>query len=442
MSKISDFLASVKLTIVLLALMAATSIIGTVIPQHEPPQAYVQQFGEGTARIIMGLSLHDMYGAPWFILLMGFLGVNLLVCSIKRLPATLKGYRAAPRLTPGDFKNSSLRYEKVVNGLPSGFEEKVRTFLWRKMGAVTEKPFSEGTLFFAERGRWSRFGVYVVHLSVLVIFAGAIVGALFGFKGSVNIVEGQAVDYLYRNDAEEPTGLGFSVRCDKFSVSFYDSGAPREYRSDLTFIQDGKEVLTRSVRVNDPVTFGDITFYQASYGKTLGGDLAFELVNRQTGKSIDLKGSAGASFQLPDDQGTFIVIDYRPNLMNFGPAVKVHMQGGNSDRQTFWVFQKQPSFVNRPQSAYDFNLKSFNEVYYTGLQANRDPGVWLVYTGFCLIILGLIFSFFTSHRMVWVQIRKKGAKWQVIMAGSASKNRPAYGKTLEQWQQQLMEGIK
>ena len=43
-NKIWNVFASVKLTIVLLFSLAATSIIGTLIPQNEDPQAYFQAF--------------------------------------------------------------------------------------------------------------------------------------------------------------------------------------------------------------------------------------------------------------------------------------------------------------------------------------------------------------------------------------------------------------
>jgi cytochrome c biogenesis protein len=41
-----------------------------------------------------------------------------------------------------------------------------------------------GILLFAQKTPWVRFGVYIVHLSILVIFAGAIIGTLFGAKGT------------------------------------------------------------------------------------------------------------------------------------------------------------------------------------------------------------------------------------------------------------------
>ena len=41
-----------------------------------------------------------------------------------------------------------------------------------------------GTLFFSQKGAWTRLGVIIVHVSILVIFAGSLIGSLFGYKAS------------------------------------------------------------------------------------------------------------------------------------------------------------------------------------------------------------------------------------------------------------------
>ena len=63
--------------------------------------------------------------------------------------------------------------------------------------------------------------------------------------------------------------LPFEVRCDNFDVSFYDTGMPKEFRSDLTILADGREALKQSIWVNDTLTFEGVTFYQSSYGAVL-----------------------------------------------------------------------------------------------------------------------------------------------------------------------------
>ena len=64
------------------------------------------------------------------------------------------------------------------------------TVLFKTVGITPEsKTLENGILYFGQKGKFSRTGVYLVHLSILVIFAGAIIGSQLGFKGSVMIPE-------------------------------------------------------------------------------------------------------------------------------------------------------------------------------------------------------------------------------------------------------------
>ena len=44
----------------------------------------------------------------------------------------------------------------------------------------------------SEKGRWSRLMVYGVHVSVIMVLAGALAGSILGFKGFMDLPEGAA----------------------------------------------------------------------------------------------------------------------------------------------------------------------------------------------------------------------------------------------------------
>jgi len=57
------------------------------------------------------------------------------------------------------------------------------------------------------------------------------------------------------------------VRCDRFEISFYKGGGrPKEFVSELTVIENGQEVMQKTIEVNDPLFYKGLTFYQSSYG--------------------------------------------------------------------------------------------------------------------------------------------------------------------------------
>ena len=68
---------------------------------------------------------------------------------------------------------------------------------------------------------------------------------------------------------------------------------------------------------------------------------------------------------------------------------------------------------------------------YTGLQVTRDPGVGVVWAGCILIMVGIVFTFLFSHRQLWVRIRNNGKKLEVVIAGSANKNRMTFEKKFQ-----------
>jgi cytochrome c biogenesis protein len=61
--------------------------------------------------------------------------------------------------------------------------------------------------------------------------------------------------------------------------------------------------------------------------------------------------------------------------------------------------------------------------YATGLQVSYDPGVWVVYAGFLLMIAGCYITFFRSHRQVYVEISQIEGTTRMQIFGITNKNR-------------------
>ena len=124
LGKIWDFFATIKLTIVLLLSLAATSIIGTLIPQNEDPQAYFQTFGSILYRFFSLLDLFDMYHSWWFQLLIVMLTTNVIVCSIDRMSANRRIlFVRRPVFNPARFRNLKRREIIAVQRSPEQLKE-------------------------------------------------------------------------------------------------------------------------------------------------------------------------------------------------------------------------------------------------------------------------------------------------------------------------------
>ncbi|GFO60281.1 cytochrome c biogenesis protein ResB [Geomonas silvestris] len=436
-----DFFCSLKLAMALLLSLAITSIIGTVIPQGNLAPQYLESIGQTKFRLYQALGFFDMYHSWWFVLLLVALSVNLFACSFKRLPQIWK-VMTNPTLTLDEGLKKSLGNLTTlkVSGSAEALTERVAALVAAHFATprTTEK---DGSFhLYAEKTPWCRLAVYAVHVSILVIFAGAIVGSLFGFKGYVTIPEGgSASSIVLRNDTTRD--LGFSVNCEKFSVSFYDTGAPKEFKSILTVTENGRPVAGLEkvpVIVNSPLTYKGITFYQSSYGKV--GQHNFLVSTPEGGNPVQVTIPSEGAARLPDGSEVHVLEatqDVGPFLPGkTGPAAQLEMHTPTGKTFRIVAFGNYPE-LNREAVLREghpaFRYLGGTEGMYTGLQVNRDPGVAIVWLGCLLMVVGVYVAFFMSHRRVWVQV-KDG---EVVLGGNANKNPAGFELAFDRLVQQL-----
>ncbi len=433
------FFSSIKLTIVLLMVLAAASVAGTLLPQGQDPSQLTGSMSPGVLRLLEVLDLFDMYHAWWFRWLIGLLSLNLIVCSLDRFPSAWRRFKtktSPDRAKP--FEDLPSNQSFLTPGSFTETAERVYALFSKSYGRAERVQTGDQFSLFGEKGRYSHFGVYLVHLSVLLILVGALIGSFFGFEAYVNIPEGEKVDTVFLRRGMLPMPLDFQVRCDRFFVEFYDGGMPKEYRSDLAFLVDGKEVSKQSALVNHPVAFQGVTFYQSSYGTASGGK-AILSVTRETGdkKAVQFVADKGQVNELPDKEGTFQVVEVEQNLKGgMGPAVLISLKPTQGKEIRLWVLKNYEALQKRFPAAmlkspalnpsifkpYTFHLDKVETSYYTGLQVNKDPGVLVVWTGCFLMIVGFMIAFFTSHRRIWIRVTKEKRAIRVSVAGTSSKN--------------------
>jgi cytochrome c biogenesis protein len=434
-----SFLRSIKLTIVLLIVLALVSIFGTIIPQQDQAMNFARSLGPGFTGVFEAFQLFDLYHSSWFRVIIGLLALNLIVCSVDRFPRLWKRFQTLPKpdrskpfekLSPSRIVTTSGEFSPVVETV----EKTLRTRYKRIHGKGTD----DTAFFYGERGRFSLFGVYLVHLSVLFILLGGILGSLLGFEGFVNIPEGDSTDTVLLRRTQVPKKLDFTIQCESFTVEFYDSGTPKEYRSVLNFQEGGKRIGRGDLLVNHPLTVKGITFYQASYGNFPGDQVRLKISSKgRPAGEWDLVVRLKEPQDLPGQEGTIEVMEVRNDLQEgLGPAALVSIKPREGKEVRIMLFQnwdrlrsrfpeemlKSPRLNPSIFEPYTFSLSGVERKYYTGLQVSKDPGVPLVWIGFVLIVFGLFVTFFASHRRVWIRVAKKSKAIEISIAGQANKN--------------------
>ena len=439
MDRVWDFFTSVKLAIVTLIVLAVTSILGTIVEQNQPPEKYHKIYEDWAFALMDRMNLFDMYHSMWFLFILVLFTVNLSCCTIDRFPKMLKVVRNPRTKLDGSLeKTLSLSDRWKRKGTLQEWAEKYAGALSSSFAKPRVTEDGGEVHLYAETGVASRFGVYVTHLSIIIIFIGAIVGNVFGFKGFVNVPEGESVTQVPIRGGILMQDLGFTIRCNTFTLETYPSGQPKAYKSDLSVIDGGRETLRKTIVVNDPLQYKGIWFYQSSYGQA-GGVTAQVAVSRRDGTP---KGALALPPNEPvriDGYGVVRGVNYMENFQGNGPALQVVVEKPGQPSASFWLLQRLPDLDRQRADSLVFSFGGLSSKMFTGLQVAKDPGVNIVWLGCALMVIGLIMAFFLSHQRVWVRLaRGTDGRVEVVLAGSASRNRIAFEKRFEK----LQAGVK
>jgi cytochrome c biogenesis protein len=430
-----NFFISVKLAIFTLIILAIASIFGTIVEQNQPPEKYHQIYEDWAFALMNRINLFDMYHSWWFLALLVLFTVNLSCCTIDRFPKMLRVVRnPRTKLDENLEKTLSLSDRWKKKGPLSDWAEK---YTWTLSSSFAKPKVTEegGEVhLYAETGVASRFGVYVTHLSIIIIFIGAILGNVFGFKSYVNITDGEEASHLDARGGKEHINLPFSVRNNRFSLETYPSGQPKKYASDLSVIESGREVLRKTITVNDPLQYKGIWFYQSSYGQA-GGTTALVSVRRLDGSPVGAW-SLAPNKPIPiEGYGTVRGVNYSQNYLGNGPALQVVIEKPGKPATDLWLLQKPDDRDFQRHDGLMFSFGGLDSKMFTGLQVARDPGVNVVWLGCALMVIGIVMAFFLSHQRVWVRLAQgQDGRVEVVLAGSASRNRLAFEKKFAQIQ--------
>lgn len=394
-------LADLRLAIILLLVIAFFSISGTVIEQGQSLDFYKSNYPENPAlfgfltwKVLLIIGLDHVYRTWWFLSILIIFGSSLTACTFTRQFPALKAARLWKFYEePRQFNKLALSAE-----LDKGSFDSLIPMLEKRRYKV----FQEGNTIYARKGIVGRIGPIVVHASMLLILIGAILGAMTGFIAQEMVASGSTfqvkniVDAGPFSAAQVPKD--WAVKVNKFWIDYTPQGGINQFYSDLSVVdKQNQEVDKQTIYVNKPLRYKGVTFYQTDWGIAavqvkLNNSPIFQIpmakLDTNGGQRIwgtwiptkpDL--SEGVSLLAKDLQGTLLVYDVNGKLVStMRPGMVTEING--------------------------VNLKVVDLIGSTGLQIKADPGIPLVYTGFGLLMLGVIMSY-VSHSQIWA-LQKDG----------------------------------
>lgn len=422
------FFSSVKLSVAILLSIAATSIIGTVVPQNADPAAYQEHYGELLYTFFYSLDIFDMYHAWWFQFLMCLLTINIIVCSINRLSSTWKIiFPKTPKFNINQFRKSGSPQSWDSEITADKLKNKYEPYLAKRFPTCRTDATEDGFLIFAEKGRWCRLGVYAIHFSFLLLVIGSLIGSWFGFDGYVNIPEGESTNQVILRSRGIDKELDFKIRCDDFNVTYYETGLPKEYRSSLSILSGDQVVKQKEIIVNDPLRFQGINIFQSSYGTIPEDRFTVIFTGKETGIKYKKQAIFGEPVEIPEKKGSLVFENFRKSYPFKGVTIENVLLGrlitDKGVHQHVSIPMNYPNFDLMRGGAFVISVSDVKFRSYTGLQVTKDPGVPVVYAGFILMIIGCYITFFMFHQKICIELTRKGTLTRISVYGVSGKNR-------------------
>ncbi len=367
-------LGSMSLAVTLLVVVALASVIGTVLLQNQDQTDYLQQFGPIWYWVFRALGLFDMYHTWWFLSLLGFLMLSLSVCLWRNVPRFLKEMRSS-KVSLSDQAIKHMKHAKHWD-IKGQSAEVVLEVARKRLHEWNLREETRGDVSYirADKGSKHKWGYILVHSAMLVILIGGWVSVHFSFRGNMQVPVGakeSEISFLEGTSVAYKK-MPFEVRCNDFNIAFYPNGMPKEFRSNLTIIDQGKEVLTSDIIVNEPLYYKGVRIYQASFGDG-GSKIKLKLLKLDgTGDIETINTRVYTTFKDEKTGVTLEMTDFRPHnvenmadvgqkkdFQDLGPSVDFIMRGPG------FKPVKVRSFLN-PFELEGQNRGSFMQVSFSG----------------------------------------------------------------------------
>ena len=442
--------SSVKLAVILFIFLAATTLIGTILPE-EPmvgTSELIKKYGLEKYRLLKSFGLTDVFHSWWYLALLTALGINLTVASFRRVfPKWRIAFAWPVEIEEANIKTLPINCElSLNNGFGLGNLEKT----------LKEKNYKtkiSGKNLLAVKGGWHRLGASVTHTGILTLLIGCAISTLTGFNGMAQVAENEGFyladlgDKSIQSRSSEPENwlapvskmpiwLGripsYLIKVNKTWRVDYKSGQPKQWYSDLSVLdQNKKELIRKTIHVNEPLEFMGLDIYQSNWGR-------FSRISFN-GESVtlpleNLHGEDVIILPLGEDVGLKLVPRVSssvPRVSNHDSRFTIH---DSLELYSISADSTRQKYLGKVEKGKKLQLGPLSIGYsgtqtLTGLQFKSNPGGVLIYPGLFFIILGVLIAF-GSRKQIWALVNDSNTK--IIIGGNSDR---AKGKFFQEFEE-------
>ena len=404
--KLLKYLADLRFAISILLIISFCSIIGTVIEQDQSIEIYKinypvtnKLFGFLSWETIIQLGFDHVYKTWWFLGLILIFGISLLTCTfLQQFPSIKIARRCQFVRTVEPFtrlKISTILTKQAFTKIISNI----------KVGNYSL--FQQKNLLYCYKGLTGRIAPIIVHLSMILILLGTVVGSLGGFKAQeiVPKTENFHIQNIF-NNGQLTKVPNISGRINDFWITYTNQKTISQFYSDISILDiNGNEIKRQTSFVNSPAIYNNVYFYQTDWNLIglrikYGNDqiVEYPLVNTLNNKS----------------KVWLTWISNTEDLTNGIIAIIDNLQGYCS------IYDSEGKFLGNLELnenlSKNLGIQLVDILSSTGLQIKTDPGIPIIYTGFFFLMISTLISYFT-YSQIWMYQKNS----QIFIGGNTTR---------------------
>lgn len=417
-------LANLNFSIFMLLFIAFLSMIGTIIEQERDLQFYQVNYPLDNNifhlfhwKSILFLGIDHIYTTWWFLFIIILFFLSLLVCTISTQLPVLNNSRNWKFL----YKNKNIKNVTEVKSVYNNSLSNMIVSLISKNYYVFHK---SGSLY-AYKGLLGRISPIFVHISIVLVLIGSIVGLGLGFIVQEMIPSHEIfhIDNILKVGSYSILPKNILVKVNDFSILYHKNGSIKQFISNISLMSnEGSHLISKKISVNNPLKFHGITLYQTdwvvnSLRFTIGDST---ILQKKINKVVLVNKNIWVCTIPVSSNQQFVLV-----IRDLQSDIEFYNLSGE------FLYKKalnQPIVINNTSFICNEILLS------TGLQIKTDPGVSIVYLGFSILIISIITSYI-SYAQIWITNKNDS----LVLYGSTNRAALSFEEDCTAIQQMYLE---
>nr|QCI04740.1 cytochrome c biogenesis protein ccs1 [Bornetia secundiflora] len=392
-------IANLNFAISILFVIIIFSIIGSVIEQDQNLVFYQFNYPLNNTNIfyinwqvIIFWGLDHIYRSWWFILTLFIFALSLIVCTFSIQLPTLKNARRwkfithkvsdeASKIYHYDVSSSLLYQSSLVNMVYS-------------LNIYDFQIFHKKCKIYAYKGIVGKIAPIFVHVSIITTLMGIVISIFSGFMSQEMIARGELFHIKNLVTAGPLSNIDPNIigQVDDFFIDYNLDDSIKQFFSKLSILDNnGRVLITKTISVNSPLVFRHLTFYQTDWRiDALRIQMGTKQIIQKQVRKIDINSKTCwlCNFSLPNRKQYFVI------LFNLKNKISIY----DVDQDLIYATN-----INESINLNGIPIIIKDVLVSTGLQVKTDPGVFIIYLGFFVIMISTALSY-VSYTQIWVYL--------------------------------------